>query len=133
MEKQGQVAILVKEKRLRLTSLTAPPKPLYGQPPWEGHSACAERKPRTSLRLRTRKPAKGGGRKAGSLEGKERVGRGRDGVMTHDAIAGGAWRGARRWTLGGSSARFVGRSVCILQLGGGECLAWVAAAAGRTQ
>lgn len=26
MEKQGQVAILVKEKRLRLTSLTAPPQ-----------------------------------------------------------------------------------------------------------
>lgn len=81
MAKQEQDAILVKEKRLRLTSPR--PQPLYGQPPWEGHSACAE-VDASRVYACALLGSRGGGDYAGPQEG---VGTGRDGAMTQSVRA----------------------------------------------
>lgn len=89
MAKQEQDAILVKEKRLRLTSPR--PQPLYGQPPWEGHSACAEADDRDSVHacalLATAGVGVGRGEGRGLLGAQEGVGKGRDGAMTQSVRA----------------------------------------------
>lgn len=87
MAKQEQDAILVKEKRLRLTSPR--PQPLYGQPPWEGHGACAEADGRIASTLALCLQP----RRRGLLRAQEGVGKGRDGAMTPSVRARATGRG----------------------------------------
>ena len=130
MAKQGQAAILVKEKRLRLTS-PPHPQPLYGQPPWEGHGACAEAENADGPAPAHSEAGEWGwGGRPGRARARTALTREQGAGRRDDAIRarGGEGRGAGgRRALGGSAARSV---TAVLWLLRGECLAVGSAVAG---
>lgn len=114
MAKQGQAAILVKEKRLRLTS-PPHPQPLYGQPPWEGHGACAETENADGPAPAHSEAGEWGrGGRPGRAGARLALARGRVYVMTPSAYGVGRGRAGRQRTSGTGRVRgAVGRRLFL--------------------